>query len=507
MTMEPEGTIPETDVAALMVQLWRERFTGALRFENDSIIKIVYFKEGELLSASTNDSEDSFGEILLKGEKLSREHLKQAMSKRKDDESIADTLLALGFISRKEVTWARRTQLVGVIRSVLNWTAGGYSVVSDYLPKRQEGTSFEFPRVLLEVLLTATDRERFDKAFEGGETVLERIPTFESEYSALGLNEEADEICALVDGSCNVRAIAEASPADSFNVVKLLFALEALGLLTRSGEQAAEVPAIFSEISPSEGDEWAAVELDDREVEPTGLETGEIDDQTDQAFMRAKPKSRVPGFLLIVLAVILIGIGIFAGRGFFDADIPAITPETSVRDSAATGRPAVAVTPIIGSEPSSPGEIELQEVPMLVPVATPTPELTPEAIVESTPVAPPEAAPSPSPAATVAPVAEGGSSAPDPVRARYDLMAGEFQNRMAEKPYSIQFAILCQTSSVTNAMKVDASNVWFVPVRFREQPCYRAFWGRYDDRESAENALSSMPESLRQGSAAVVQTR
>ena len=53
-----EGEIRDIDLVARLVELWREQFTGAIRFENDGIIKIIYFKSGDVLSASTNDRTD-----------------------------------------------------------------------------------------------------------------------------------------------------------------------------------------------------------------------------------------------------------------------------------------------------------------------------------------------------------------------------------------------------------------------------------------------------------------
>src|SRR5260370_5676981 len=156
--MSFEGEIGEIDLIERLVELGGEHFTGAIRFESDGIIKIVYFKGGNVLSASTNDRTDAIDEILLRANKVSREHVKQALAKRKESETLGDALLGLGFITRKELTWARRVQFIGILRSLRGWTARQYTGVEDYLPDREEGALFPPPPMLLGVVVTQADR-------------------------------------------------------------------------------------------------------------------------------------------------------------------------------------------------------------------------------------------------------------------------------------------------------------------------------------------------------------
>jgi len=566
--MKYEGEVKELELIPALVELSSEGFTGALRFENDSIIKIVYFKDGAVLSASTNDRADSIDEILLKSGKVSRDHVKQALTKRKDDETLGDALLGLGFITRKELTWARRVQLIGILRSINMWDAGSYTLVADYLPKREDGPSFALEQVILELVLTDSDRSKYDALLDSGAAVFRPSALFEEKFPSLGLNQEAAGVVHLINGSRSASDVVSESTSDAFNVYKLMHALNLLGLLEKaSGSPAAgmpqpkisptiEMPMDFgidvnnSESSPPPDDydfgtpsgpgvdlSWQqAAEPEPTEVyQKTDLlpSIGDSDYSTPEPVM---PEINLPSVLST-------------------EDLPREDREpepappmpapkkpapqlrTQPAGSGAGRKIAFAVVGVViiaalayagwvyfmkpGEEPAgnlaatTPAPVGASAQAETATEAT-TPESVPaepaatatEPVVE-TPVetapAKQSTPPPPPPAPKPTPKPAPTNQTPPSGGGQYVEMARQNAADARGVPYTVQFALLCQDYSIENAMKVGGSDFWFVPINYQGKSCYRAFWGRYASRADAEKGATTVPSALRGGKAVVVQ--
>src|SRR5207248_2020950 len=128
-----------------------------------------------------------------------------------------------------------RVQVIGIIRSVLGWPAGSYTIVADYLPKREEGTIFPLHQILVELVVTDPDRQKFEQAMDSGSAVFTKTDAFDEGFRRLGLNEEAEKIAEQIDGARTAADVAAASGKDVFNVYKLLEALSVLGLIKKAG--------------------------------------------------------------------------------------------------------------------------------------------------------------------------------------------------------------------------------------------------------------------------------
>ena len=563
--MNLEGEIGEIQLIDRLVDLWRQKFTGAIRFENDGIIKIIYVKGGDVLSASTNDRNDSVDEILMRAGKVSREHVKQALAKRKENETLGEALLHLGFVTRKELTWARRMQVISVIRSIEGWSSGSFTIVADYLPKREDGTVFPLPQLIVELIVTEQDRSRFEQALDGGSAVFERSASFDSEFRALGLNDEAAQIAAQIDGTRNASEIAAAARTDVFNTYKLLHGLATLGFLHKRGS----LDTAADEISlPAAG---TTNSFDDFSFETAG-----VADAADAFSVSAAPEPDVPVAVPPVLEA-AVEPSIEEPAGWTAPEPMVVPPVTSraaeiappsagrVRKSeplpgfdeaqietarrfSETHRPEAKRAPARPAKAKSRSGllIALLAVVLLAGAAyggwmwwqsretgrgdevahAPSPPAT-----TSAPAATETDAPAPQPTdtgtiveipttgsatssalatkppvtATVAPPAtQPAEVASTPQRARYLDMA----QRAAANPqgnFAIQLAIVCQESNVDKAMRAGGEQVWLLPISVRGQACFRLMYGHYQSREAATAAVASeLPRVLREDGAVPV---
>lgn len=541
--MSLEGNIREIRLVERIVELAKEQFTGAIRFERESVIKIIYFKDGTILSASTNDRGDSIDEILLNAGKLTREHVKQALARRKESETLGDALLTLGFITRKELGWARRIQLVGIIRSILGWDDGTFTIVHDYLPKREEGTAFNAAQIIVELLVTDEERTAVEQSLDHGELILRKSALFDEEYARLDLNADADEIVLQVDGQRSALEIAALTSIDAFAVFKLLNALRVLGLLESpephvshevsspafqpsfdepvatlrqpqvsfNFEAAPPEPAFPSPPAPVFPKTNELTVDPDLLKDPVEFESlpaiddhasyepyGDLDEKPADAQPLSLPTKRTrktPYVVALVLAVILLGGGFAAWKFLLNRD--AGEPEP-----VAAQKPAAAAT--VQTMPATTTAAPVETTSTIA-----APVTTEPANVQSPPVAETKPAPAAVPplVTTTAPApktqpkaVEATPVSNDPVRARYDAMAAAFVRERKSVAYAVQFELVCQTDSVTRALANGGDQVWFIPIQYKGRACFRMLYGDYATRDAAEGAIDGLPAALRSGS-------
>jgi hypothetical protein len=480
-----------------------------------------------------------------------------------------------------------------VIRSVRSWRNGTYTIVADYLPKREEGTLFPLQQIIVELIVTEQDRSEFERALDGGSAVFKKAADFDSHYKDLGLNEDADAVAKEIDGERTASEVASFAGRDAFNVFKLLHAFAVLGLIERLGKpqptlQFAPTNAgdeLLSTAGVADADDvWKPTTPGVVPIPPAAAGESDVSEFGDAPTLEipvmslppdpparqrsvevpspAQPRratqtqARAPrptltspgtkknpgssrGPLMVVLLLLLVGGGVYAGWQWWQKrpqEAGGSAPTKTVSKTAipptltfvpSMTSPSVATSPGAAPPASATLAAELQGATQKPETSTQNRETStqktetiaqkPAAVTQKAETRPKANAasatgapvpPKSTPVTVKAPATKLEPPPSTPVTRvrtgdKYADMARDYE-RTANGTHTVQFELVCQSASLGKAIDEGGAKVWFVPITYRGQSCYRVFWGRYKTREAAALAVGSIPRALRGPAPAIV---
>src|SRR3990172_5215814 len=98
-----------------------------LTLEQNHQVKTIYFKEGNIVSASSNLETDRLGEMLMKAGKLSQDQYHQSVERLKTTgKRQGAALVELGFLKPKELSEGLKYQVQEILYSLFLWNEGSY---------------------------------------------------------------------------------------------------------------------------------------------------------------------------------------------------------------------------------------------------------------------------------------------------------------------------------------------------------------------------------------------
>ena len=229
--LEREGNFNDVNFPEIILGIHQARKTGMLRAENGSIIKVVYFREGEISFASSNEERDRLGHVFIRAGKLTDEQLEVAMARVDAKTSLGKTFISLGYITPKELLWGARRQVDDILQSLYIWREGRFQFIEGPLPKKIANLRLPTPQVIARTILAVDDRGWILERLGSLDTVFSTRRGAFDEVRALELGDEIEAIVAKVDGERSVRDVCATAQADDFTVSKVLYALHVLGVL------------------------------------------------------------------------------------------------------------------------------------------------------------------------------------------------------------------------------------------------------------------------------------
>lgn len=228
------NTVSLPDVFQL---IFTSKMTGALKITKDKDEKNIYFRNGMLIFASSNDSQDLFGNILVKKGRISKEELNKVLAGQTSGKKIGALLVEKNLFSREEVIGCLKMQIEEIVYSLFGWKDGLFEFLQDQNPPPDSILSELNPmNIIMEGTRRIDEWEELKKVLPSDDTILElaRDPAIKSEEIRLTKNEIT--ILALIGSGKKLSKIIEDSYLDRFITNKVLGNLLKQGLIKTAKE-------------------------------------------------------------------------------------------------------------------------------------------------------------------------------------------------------------------------------------------------------------------------------
>ena len=135
---EDADSLEKRDLLETLSSLFEERRTGNLVLQKGNQVKSLYFRNGNIIFASSNRKEDRLGQILYRAGEISRTQLEELLATiRKTGKRQGTVLIERGLLTRETLGNAITLQVKEILYSLLLWETGSYAFHPGEQPRQR----------------------------------------------------------------------------------------------------------------------------------------------------------------------------------------------------------------------------------------------------------------------------------------------------------------------------------------------------------------------------------
>ena len=233
-----QGSLSEASLPELLASIGRSRETGVLNFHDMGRWKTIYFREGQVVFATSNLQDDRLGEFLLKQGRITVRQFLEASKLIKPGKRLGAVLVDQDILSPDELFVAINQHVLEIVYSLFEWSRGEYEfVMKDLSAEGPVSLDLSTEKVILEGIRRLRDFTRVYSGVGTVDTVLRHSPAADSLVYKLELDEDESQILSLVNGRLTVEQILTMSYLSNFETLRILYGLVAAGVLERGGAE------------------------------------------------------------------------------------------------------------------------------------------------------------------------------------------------------------------------------------------------------------------------------
>ena len=229
--ISPSGAIKDLTIAWLFQDLRKEKGTGTIVFSREREIKKVFFKNGDILFASSNLDEDRLGEFLMRTGKITIDQFDKASeSVIKNGKKLGAVLFEMGILTARDLVAQVKLQVKEIVINLFNWRNGNYKFDEQPLPVSEIIPIHMSTGELIIEGIRKLDWNSIRKSLPSIKTILRTTTDPSLLFQGVRLEPDQQTVFSLIDGSKSIQEICILSDIGDFNTLKAVYTLLALRL-------------------------------------------------------------------------------------------------------------------------------------------------------------------------------------------------------------------------------------------------------------------------------------
>lgn len=211
----------------ILIGLKKSGKTGVLQIDHGNTVRRLFFRQGDVIFASSNLDQERMGDMLLDIGKISRSQFDESVEMmRKTGKRQGTVLVELGHLSPSELVWSVQYQVEKIIHNLFGLDEGSFIFRDEPLPLNEVITlQLSIGNLIYNGSKLMGDSEMMIRTLPPAGSVLCVSPD-ENDLDLMNFLDDKDRtILSLIDGNVTVQDILSLSPLPEQETLKIMFAL------------------------------------------------------------------------------------------------------------------------------------------------------------------------------------------------------------------------------------------------------------------------------------------
>lgn len=231
--MKSEGRLDEQDLPDLVQELSRERWSGALRLQNDDHRIGIVAENGQLVFASSSNPDYRLGPRLLRRGLITLRQMEDAGRGIGPGKRLGTVLVEQGILASKELVQGVVEQTRDIILLAFQWASGSYKLEPGAPPSESIKLDISTPQLILDGIGQVEAWSRIERGCGGLKTRYAVVPGCEALFNRLTLDVDQGALARAARQGREVEALCAESELNDFEACRTLWAFRVIGLVRR----------------------------------------------------------------------------------------------------------------------------------------------------------------------------------------------------------------------------------------------------------------------------------